>query len=213
MMLTYKKIFELAISFNESEKKILKKIIVDKNHKSSLMCFILEYRYKFDQTYLLLKLIVNEFFFSKKDLRLFAIWCAKMVTHLVNDRSLLSGLNLVEKYALGLVGREVLIDIWQKGCGNNNKLQNNAADVIRRPAYPGSDLSSEAYTTAVNASIALKESFIINNIDSSTYNQVIQKANMIQEEVFQKQINCLLNMINKPEAEWFFNIADKKYFK
>ena len=116
-IITYK---DIKTFFNNTEE-----IGVPIDYNDTILNFIGEYKYndKFDKKKLdIFKILLREEYLSKKDLRLFSIWCAKKVQpiisvfcakkvqHLIKDEKSLNALQIAERYAYGLANIEELID-------------------------------------------------------------------------------------------------------
>lgn len=83
------------------------------NEKLSIKDWVLKYRYVVKREEDIIWLICRPDFMSDKDLRLFAVWCAREYLKAMNminltNLAIIDAVNIVEKYANGLVTFEGL---------------------------------------------------------------------------------------------------------
>lgn len=95
MKITYEIIKSLTLCYEPEKIGILP------SYEASIPEFITEFRDKAD---LILVLCRNEFM-SDRELRLFAVWCARQNIHLLDEVDI-NCINMAEKYALGLCTAE-----------------------------------------------------------------------------------------------------------
>ena len=73
------------------------------DYNDSVLNFIEKYRDKFPKiNHYILRLVLSEDYLSKKDLRLFAVWCARQVEHLIRNKEAIEIIDVSEKHAYGL---------------------------------------------------------------------------------------------------------------
>ena len=97
MMISYKKIMTINKSFN------LESIGISKDYEASVPDFITRFkRYSKDRTYNnfdIFLILCNKEFLSNKDLRLFAVFCARQVIYIANDYRSAIALDVAERFA------------------------------------------------------------------------------------------------------------------
>jgi hypothetical protein len=115
-----------------------KEVVTDENEKLPIKDWIIKYRNRVKCENDIIWLICNKIFMSNKDMRLFAVWCAREALKLVENPDIRSieACNIAEKYANGLVNKEELAAAYY------------AADAAADAAY---DAAYDADAAACNA--------------------------------------------------------------
>lgn len=94
------------------------------------------------------------------ELRLFAVWCARQVQHLMDDPRSVEAVGVSERFARGLVTEEVLADARKAALGawkdawclvSSKKLEQSAALNAARTAYYATEHSSTLEKNAARA--------------------------------------------------------------
>lgn len=104
MRVTYRQILELSPYFKP------KKLGMMTDYSATVSEFIKDYRNKVIRARDLYWVVCNDKFLTKKELRLYAVWCARQVQHLMKDQRSIDALDIAEKYANGEVTVEDLKD-------------------------------------------------------------------------------------------------------
>ena len=85
------------------------------DYNDTVLNFIEKYKGKLSKiNHVILRLVLSEDYLSEKDLRLFAVWCARQVEHLMNDKEAIAALNVSEKYGYGLATDQELRNTREK---------------------------------------------------------------------------------------------------
>lgn len=90
--------------------------------------------------------VLHTEFFSDKFLRLFAVWCARQVQHLMKDERSVTALDVAEAFANGSATKEELIIASDAATG--------AADAAARAATGAADADADADARAARAADA-----------------------------------------------------------
>ena len=108
-----------------------KEVVIDENEKLPIKDWIIKYRNRVKCKNDIIWLICNKIFMSNKDMRLFAVWCAREALKLVENPDIRSieACNIAEKYANGLVNKEELAAAY---------------DAARAAAYAGCNAAANA---------------------------------------------------------------------
>ena len=93
--ISYKEIMGLVPCYDP------KKIGIPENYEASIVDFIEEYKDKVKQKNDILWVVAREEYLNDKELRLFAVWCARQVQHLMKDKRSIKALDVAEKHANG----------------------------------------------------------------------------------------------------------------
>ena len=107
---------------------------------------------KVDRLWVVLR---NEFF-TDKELRLFAVYCARQVQHLMTDERSINAINVAEKFANGEATEEELAAAWDAASGA-------AWDAARAAARAAGDAASGAAWDAARAAQIEELKRILNN--------------------------------------------------
>jgi hypothetical protein len=86
----------------------------------------------------------------EREIRRYAVWCARQVQHLLTDPRSLNALDVAERYANGEASREELVAAW----ANANAAADAAADVARAAARAAADADARGNADAANAANA-----------------------------------------------------------
>lgn len=104
-------IYERKITFKPCS--ILETMGVPKGYSASIPQFITEYReIVADKKDILLILCHNDFM-SNKELRLFAVWCARQIQYLMKNELSITALDVAERYAYDLATEEELSSTYR----------------------------------------------------------------------------------------------------
>lgn len=99
MKITYKLLLD-KIPFRD----IIEVLGIVEGYEATLPEFIIHYcshlYYMQDKEYLL-QFLCDEKIISRKDLRLFAVWCVRQIEYLLDDERSINALNIAEKFANG----------------------------------------------------------------------------------------------------------------
>lgn len=92
----------------------------------------------------------------EKELRLFAVWCARQVQHLMKDKRSLDALDVAERFALGKASVEELRAAWDaaRGAAGSADAAWDAADAARGAARGSADAAGAARDAAGAAGAA-----------------------------------------------------------
>jgi hypothetical protein len=94
------------------------KIGIPENEELSVIDFVTKYRNTVNSPNDIIWLLCRPEFMSEKDMRLFAVWCAREALKLVEDpdpRSI-EACNVAERYADGEATKEELSEAWSATC-------------------------------------------------------------------------------------------------
>tara|TARA_R110001632_G_scaffold162543_2_gene280947 strand:+ start:601 stop:1209 length:609 start_codon:yes stop_codon:yes gene_type:complete len=94
-VISYKKIIRLFPCYDPVD------IGMPKNYEASIIDFIEEYRTKVVEKNDIVWVLLREDYLSDKELRLFAVWCARQVQHLMKDERSIKAIDVAEKFATG----------------------------------------------------------------------------------------------------------------
>jgi len=102
MNITYKQIKSLNPCYNPIE------IGMSENYEDSIVNFIIEFRTKVKSIDDILWVLCRNDFMTDKELRLYAVWCARKVQHLMKDERSTNALDVVERFANGEADQQEL---------------------------------------------------------------------------------------------------------
>lgn len=88
----------------------LSTIGVSSDYSATIPDFIREYRHKVKHKKDILWVLLRDIFLTNQELRLFAVWCARQVQHLMIDNRSIETVDTSERYANGLATEEELGD-------------------------------------------------------------------------------------------------------
>ena len=166
MNITYKQIK----SFNPCYDP--KKIGMLEHYDDSVINFIAEFRSKVESMDDILWVLCRNYFMKDKELRLYAVWCARKVQHLMNDQRSINALDVAERFANGeatqqeldaardaqAAARDARAAAWD-ACGDQDACAargaaRNAACAARDAAWDAArDTRDAAWDAAWNAQI------------------------------------------------------------
>ena len=98
--------YDLIKSFNPCYTP--EKIGIAQGYSATIPDFIKEYRDKVHNKQDILWTLCRHEFMTDKELRLYAVWCARQIQHLMTDERSINALDVAERYANGLATREEL---------------------------------------------------------------------------------------------------------
>ena len=98
--ITYKKIISLMPCYDPIE------IGMPESYEATIIEFIKDYRSKVKSKEDILWVLCRNQFLHEKELRLFAVWCARKVQHLMTDERSIKALDVAENYADEKYGAE-----------------------------------------------------------------------------------------------------------
>jgi len=98
--------YDLIKSFNPCYEP--EEIGITQGYSATIPEFIKEYREKVHDKQDILWTLCRHEFMTDKELRLYAVWCARQVQHLMTDERSVNALNVAERYANGLATNEEL---------------------------------------------------------------------------------------------------------
>ena len=106
--ITYKAIMEFAPCYNPT------KLGMKKTYSDSIYNFISEYRDKVNSKEDIIWLICRKEYMTDRDLRLFAVWCAREALKLVKkpDQRSINACDVAERYANGKATKDELNAAW-----------------------------------------------------------------------------------------------------
>ncbi len=102
MKITYKQILSLKPCYHP------RKIGMPEDYEATIPEFIKEYRGKVKKKTDIQWILCHRDFMSEKELRLFAVWCARQVQHLTPLSKGVSVLDIIDKYMNGYVTKKEL---------------------------------------------------------------------------------------------------------
>jgi len=95
MKITYKQIKSFSPCYKPGSIGIMS------DYEATIPDFINEYRYKVNNLSDIMWTLCRHDFMTDKELRLFAVWSARQVQHLMTDQRSFAALDIAEKYANG----------------------------------------------------------------------------------------------------------------
>jgi len=102
MKITYKQIKSFSPCYKPGSIGIMS------DYEATIPDFINEYRYKVNNLSDIMWTLCRHDFMTDKELRLFAVWSARQVQHLMTDQRSFAALDIAEKYANGNATQEEL---------------------------------------------------------------------------------------------------------
>lgn len=104
--------------------KIQKEIGMTKDYSDMLVNFIKDYKNKVKDKSDIIWIFLHEDFFSKKDLRLFAVWCGREAMKKIKtpNKSSIEAINVAERYANGEATIKELITAWDNVVLDNDSI-------------------------------------------------------------------------------------------
>lgn len=102
MQITYEQIVGLHPCYHPSE------IAMPEDYHANIADFIKEYRHKVKDLADIAWVLLRPEFMTDKELRLFAVWCARQVQHLMTDPHSINALDIAERYANGNATKDEL---------------------------------------------------------------------------------------------------------
>ena len=103
MNITYEQIKSFRPCYDPAE------IGMDERYRDSIVNFIKDYRCKVKSIDDILWVVCRNDFMTDRELRLYAVWCARKVQHLMIDERSINALNVAEKFANGDASQEDLV--------------------------------------------------------------------------------------------------------
>ena len=104
--ISYKQIMDLDPCYDPGE------VGMPKDYEASIVDFIVEYRSRVNSSSDIHWVLCRNEFLSNKELRLFAVWCARQVQRLMKDERSIKALDVAEKFANGKAGGSSLSAAW-----------------------------------------------------------------------------------------------------
>jgi hypothetical protein len=166
-----------------------KDIGMPQDYDASLSDFIKEYRSKVKSLNNIHWVVLRPDFFNTCDRRLFAVWSAQQVKHLMKDERSLNALIVAERFAFGEATEEE---------------KNTAAAAAYAVAYAAVDDASYSYAVAYAAYAA---AYAV--ADAASYSYAVAyaddaAANATADTAYaDAQIDMILKMIEQPNGKWF----------
>lgn len=126
---------------------------IPKNESLSVKDWVLKYRYIVKNEKDILWLICRPDFMSDKDLRLFAVWCARRLLKIKNitNQKYIDILNIVERYANGLATTSELLDARKELCIICNEITFHL--ILWHCTYPAAHEAAIAASRSANVLI------------------------------------------------------------
>lgn len=168
------------------------------DYEDTLSNFIQEYRSKVKNILNIHWAVLRKEFFSDRDLRLFGVWSAKQVQHLMKDERSLHALEVAEKFAYGNATQDELEDVRAAAWAA-------AAWDVRGAAWAAA--WAAAWTTAWTAA-----AWDVRAADAwaaaETAGWAAARAADARAAAWAAQIDKILEMIIKPNGEWYKTDAE-----
>ena len=177
MNVTYNLIMSLNLGYDPH-----KDLCMPKDYSASVEDFVAEYRDKVSDLSNILLVLLREEFFSHKDLRLFALWCAQQVMHLMKDQRSLDALIIAEKFAFGDATEDELLAARREACSAFCDYFFEGSAFCAVAAVYSDDISDAAYGMVWADAVY-----------SDDAKAGIQNS----------QIDKLLEILHKPDGKWF----------
>lgn len=173
--ITYDQIMSFNPCYDPAE------IGMPKDYKASLRDFITEYRDKVKNKDDIHWVMLRKEFFNDRDLRLFGVWSASQVEHLMQDARSTNALNVSEQYAFGEVDDDAL-----------DAARAAAFDAARAAARDACDAAWDtARDAACDAALA------------AALDAALDACDAARAAARDAQIEKILEMIDKPNGAWY----------
>lgn len=119
------------------------------DYSATIPAFINEYRSKVKSREDIMWTLCRNQFMTDRELRLFAVWSARQVQHLMTDERSINALDIAEKYANGLATDIELSAAWAAACAARD-----AACAARDAAWAARDATCATWAAARGAAWA-----------------------------------------------------------